>query len=109
MLFDTYKKIWKEQIKPLLKAWYTNYKDRAAELKDDLLTEDNPPPYMKNRVVWCFNCDTKRQLTIIQGSSLVVCDTCHGHNWEHYTNKYFVPYEITITNTKTGEKKVLVL
>jgi len=107
MLFDSLKKLFLEQITPLVKEWYNNYKDRAAELKDDIMTADNDPQYMEHRVMWCFNCNGKRQLTAIQGSSLIVCDSCHGHNWEHYTNKYWIPYEITVTNTKTGEKKVI--
>jgi len=105
MLLESSKKVYQEKILPLFKHWYMNYKDRAAELKADLRFIDNEPPYLKNRVVWCFNCAAKRQLTTIRGSSLIVCATCYGHNWEHFTNKYFIPYEIVVTNTVTGERK----
>lgn len=107
MLFNTSKKIFREQIKPLIRELYNNYKTRAEQLKEELTLPDNPPPYLKNRVVWCFDCNAKRQLTTNSGSSQVVCDTCSSHNWEHYTNKYFVPYEIVVINAKTGERKLI--
>jgi len=76
----------------ITKLAYTNFKDTSERAKLDLLLEDSTPAYLQNRVVWCPDCGSKQQLTVTNGSHVVVCSGCYGHNWVYYTNKYFFEY-----------------
>lgn len=79
----------KEKLKELWSLARQNMKDHAIWAKERLLIPENRKPYLEGRIVWCADCGCKRQLTALESSSVIVCDTCHGHNWMYFTRELF--------------------